>query len=278
MKTGIRNYYLDTYGLEDGARKMAADGYECIDFNFQNTETNYYEAREEDFLEEMLKIKKTFSQNGITVNQIHGPWRFPQDGTEYDRAERFGKMTKAMVMAKHLGAKFMAVHPLMPFGANSPENPEEVFNINKRYFEALAKVGAGLGVTVCLENTPFPDFPLARCEDILHLVKEINSPFLKMCFDTGHANILGEPIYQTIKDIGYDTLKILHCHDNDGKNDQHLPPYEGVIDWSELAEALFDIGYDGALCFETDPTKYPNAIDKEDGESRLSRITKLIAG
>ena len=278
MKLGIRNYYLDTYGLEEGAKRMAEDGYECIDFNFSNTETRYYEAREEDFLEEMIKIRKTLTKNNITVNQIHGPWRFPKDGTEDDRAERFGKMTKAMVMAKHLGTKYMAVHPLMPYGANSAENPEEVYSINKKYFEALAKVGSGLGVVVCLENTPFPEFPLSRCEAILRLVKDINSPYLKMCFDTGHSNILGEPIAETLRLLGKDIVKILHCHDNNGVNDAHLPPYEGIIDWSEVAEGLYDIGFDGVLNLETEPSKYSDTADAKEKEARLSKIGKLIAG
>ena len=277
MKLSIRNYYLDTYGLEEGARKMAEDGYECVDFNFQNTETHYYEAREEDFLEEMIKIKKTLAKNGISVNQIHGPWRFPKDSTEDDRAERFGKMTKAMVMAKHLGAKYMAVHPLMPFGITG-ENPEEVYNINKRYFEALCKVGAGLGVTVCLENTPVPVFALSRCEDILRLVKEINSPYLKMCFDTGHSNILSEPIGETVRLIGRDFLKILHCHDNDGENDSHLPPYEGTVDWAEFCEGLYDIGFDGVINLETEPTKYRAKDTPREAEIDLSKIGKLLAG
>ena len=176
MEIGIRNYYIDRYGLEAGAKRMAEHGYTAIDLQFMNTDTKYYSQREEDFLEEMYKIKRALSKEGIRVNQIHGPWRVPCDGTEDDRAERFGKMTKAMVMAKHLGAKFMAIHPLMPYGANSAENPEEVYSINKKYFEALGKVGAGLGVIVCLENTPFESFPLASTESIVKLVKDINHP------------------------------------------------------------------------------------------------------
>jgi len=276
MKIGISNYYLNTYGLEEGARRMSEHGYECIDFNFANTETEYYTAREEDFVANMMKIKNALSKYGISVNQIHGPWRFPKDETEDDRAEWFGKMTKAMVMAKHLGARYMAVHPLMPFGITN-KNPEEVYDINKRYFEALAKVGMGLGVTVCLENTPFPDFPLSRCEDILRLIKDIGSPYLKMCFDTGHANILDEPMEETIRLIGYENMKILHCHDNDGVNDTHLPPYEGNIDWSVFAEGLFEIGFDGVLSLETEPTKYADEADTGESENRLSKIGRLLA-
>ena len=185
-------------------------------------------------------------------------------------------MTKAMVMAKHLGAKYMAVTPLMPFGENSAESPDEVYAINKKYYEALAKVGAGLGVVVCLENTPYRDFPLSRCEEIQKLIRDVNSPYLKMCFDIGHAAILGDPISDTLRTLGGD-VKIITIHDNDGENDSHLPPYEGYIDWSDLAEGLFDVGFDGALILGTDPTRYPSGATAEN-EKELARIARLIAG
>ena len=277
MKIGIRNYYLDKYGFNDGAKIMSEHGYEFVDFNFTNTENEYYTAREEEFLQNMLGIKKALSAHGIKVNQIHGPWRAPvNDFTEDDRAERFGKMTKALVMAKHLGAKYMAVHPLMPYGVNSPENPEEVYNINKRYYEALAKVGAGLGVTVCLENMPFEDFPLSSTDKILSLLRDINHTNLKFCFDTGHANILGESLGESVRKAG-ELLKIIHVHDNDGIHDAHLPPYEGNIDWADFAEGLYDVGFDGVFSLETEPSKYTGE-NSEENEKSLARIAKLIAG
>lgn len=277
MKIGIGSYYLDKYGLEDGAKRMADDGYECADLSFANTETEYYTKREEDFIESMYEIKRALKKHGVSVHQIHGPRRTPAiDQTEDDRAERFGKMTKAMVMAKHLGARYMAVHPLMPFGQYSAENPDEVYAINKKYYEALAKVGAGLGVVVCLENTPLRDFPLSRSEDILRLVLDISSPYLKICFNTGHAAIMGEPIGETLRLLGKE-VKILHINDNDGENDSHLPPYEGIIDWSDLAEGLFDIGFDGVFSMSTTPSLYPTGTPEEN-EKELSKIAKLIAG
>ena len=40
-------------------------------------------------------------------------------------------------------------------------------------------------------------------------------------------------------------------HDNDGRNDQHLFPYMGVMDWDRFVKGLKDAGYKGALSFET---------------------------
>ena len=285
MKIGITNYYIDKYGLDDGISRMANHGYTDIDFQVTNVNTEFYTLREEDFLTLVLDIKRKFKEHGITVNQIHGPWPYPSNNsTEDQRAELFGMMTKALVVAKHLGAKYMAIHPLMPYGVNSPENPEEVYNINKRYYTALAKVAHGLGVTVCLENMSFKSFPLASSEMILKLIKDINHPFLRLCFDTGHAHVLGENLGDAVRNIGKDYLKVIHAHDNFGDEDSHRVPYDGSIDWADFAEGLYDIGFDGVFSLETEPISSEesnNGISTEQIEAKeleLAKIAKLIAG
>lgn len=285
MKVGITDYYINTYGLDEGAKKMAEHGYSCIDFQLANTDTEYYTAREEDFMSLVMGVRRTFEKHGISVHQIHGPWCNPRlDSTEDERAELFGKMAKALVIAKHLGAKYMVVHPLMPYGTNSDEKPDEVYEINKRYFSALANVAHGLGVTICLENMPFEKFPISNSESVLSLIKDIDHPCLKMCFDTGHAFLLGENLGDSVRRIGKNYLKAINVHDNLGDKDEHLPPYEGYIDWGDLAEALYDIDFDGVFSLETAPISkkdIENGISKEkieEKEQELAKVAKLIAG
>lgn len=285
MKTGISNYYLDKYGLDEGAERMAAHGYSAVDYNFADTDSIIYSEREEKFISMLYEIKRKLEASGLFVNQIHGPWRWPiNDSTEDDRAERFGKMTKALVIAKHLGAKYMALHPLMPFGQDSMEKSEEIYNINVKFFSALANVAKSLGVIICLENLPFKSFPISRTEDILTLIERIDHPNIKMCFDTGHAHILGEHLSDSIRLIGKDRLRILHIHDNNGVDDAHLHPYDGTIDWSDVAEGLYDIGYDGVFSLETMPIISNDSERKikekeiEEKELELARIARLIAG
>ena len=285
MKIGITDYYIKRYGLDEGAKRMAEHGYSCIDFQLTNPDTEYYTTREEDFMSLVMGVRRTFEKHGISVHQIHGPWQNPnKDSTEDERAELFGKMAKALVIAKHLCAKYMVVHPLMPHGVNSDENPDEVYEINKRYFSALANVAQGLGVTVCLENTPFEKFPLAKTEKLISLIKDIEHPCLKMCFDTGHAFLIGENLGDSVRQIGKNYLKAINVHDNLGDKDTHLPPYEGYIDWSDFAEGLYDIDFDGVFSLETAPVSekdIEDGISKEviqEKEQELARVAKLIAG
>ena len=104
-----------------------------------------------------------------------------------------------------------------------------------------------------------------------------------MTFDTGHANMFDGSIGDKIRYAG-DLIKIMHVHDNDGTADQHLNPYGGNIDWADLAEALFDIGYAGVLNLETNPVskkQLEEGISDEEitkAEKSLAKTARLIAG
>jgi len=282
MKPGIRDYYIKHYGDTEGAKRMAEHGYAYLDFQLADTESEYYKKKDESFLLAVNAKRKELKSAGIEVYQIHGPWRVPQDATDEDRAERFEKMTKAMVIAKYLGAKYMAVHPLMPYGADSPDNPEEIYAINKKYYTALANVAKNLGVTVCLENMPFRNFPLSSPRALGDFIRDIGSESLKMCFDTGHANMFEGSVGDMLREVS-DLVKILHLHDNLGDEDSHLPLYEGNIDWADFAEALFDIGFDGPVSLECSPVRDVDfeTLSKEEilkRELQLAGYAKLIAG
>ena len=284
MKIGIGNYYLEKYGLSEGARLMAEDGYEFADLNFQDVESEFYTSGEDGFFMLAGRYRAALKKNGISVFQIHGPWRFPpKDGTEADRAELFGKMTKALGIARFFEAKYMAVHPLMPFGEHSAERPDEVYEINKRFFSALASVAGKLGVTICLENMPYMEFPLSETEKLLELICDIGSPHLKLCLDTGHANMFDKPIGAIIRDTGADYIKIIHVHDNLGDKDAHLPPYSGNVDWGEFCEALYDIGFAGVMNFETSAKRLEgysdmSAEEKREAERQVAKYAELLGG
>lgn len=279
MRIGIGHYYIKKYGMTEGAKRMAEHGYTCLDFPLANTKSEYYGLKGEGDLERtFLGIKRELAAHGVSVHQIHGPWLPLKDVTDEDRAERFEKMTVAMVVARHLGAKYMAVHPLLPFGTGR-DNPDEVININRNFYTAVANVGEKLGVYVCLENMPFPDFPLSTPEQITDFVKEINHRYLKVCLDIGHANLFPSPIGEHIRYIGKDLLAIIHAHDNYGECDSHNTPYDGTVDWADCMEALYDIGFDGVFNLEAEPaSKTDSPEEAERAELELAKTAKLLAG
>ena len=114
--------------------------------------------------------------------------------------------------------------------------------------------------------------PVNAPGELLYYINYFSSPYVKCCYDSGHANIMGKYFYhadnsRTEKDpakykptfheivwfeglkLEEDTLGLLaphvvtcHLHDNDGYGDNHtLPgcPGRGTINWKRILKQLF---------------------------------------
>lgn len=278
LKIGIINTAYGVYELERAAEKIAAHGYDCIDYQgFINIETDFFRLSEEEFHAELLRQKTLFSSHGLEVSQAHAPWRTPKDGDPEERRKWIDAMKKSIRGTHTLGCTRFIVHPLMPY-MDTAENPDEVWQMNEAFLADLADYAKGYGITVCLENMPFPVFPIATVEDDLKMLSKLERDNLKICLDTGHAAIFnGSDVASAVRTVA-DKLEAVHIHDNMGKSDEHLIPGDGIIDWDAFAEALKEIGFDKVVSLEasTDHGKYP----EEEWERRdlaLAETAKSIA-
>lgn len=258
MKIGITAGSYDRYGLREGARRARLHGYDCFDFGgFIHTETEFFRLPEAEFKAELVRQRGLFEAAGIEVWQAHAPWCCPErDLMPEGRAEQLDCYLKAVRGAGYIGATHFVIHAIMPFGMNSPESPELMWDINAEFMARLAEEAREYGVRhIDVENLPFPLLPINHPSQCLEFAKrmnrETNSDIFKVCLDTGHANFCGEDPAEAVRMLGYEYLGALHVHDNDGKADQHRTPGEGNIDWEDFSDALSEIGFDGCFSYET---------------------------
>ena len=279
MKLGITSGYFTKYGVAEGAKRLKAHGYDCTDYqNFINTETDFFRLPEKDFEKVLLEEKKIVADAGIFIHQTHGPWRHPtKDFHEEDRAERLASMSKAIRGTAYLGCDKFIIHPIMPFGSNSAEQPDVMKAINFEFMSRLTEVAKEYGVIICYENMPFPLLPITTAKHVADFAKQINSENFKVCLDTGHCLVCGESPADAVRYIGKDLLAAMHVHDNDGKGDRHRIPGEGIADWNAYADALYEIGFDGVFSLETEiPAGHPDE-EQERLERELALLGKKLA-
>lgn len=245
---GYGRYGADTY------QKVAAHGYSCTDFNLSNTEAAPYTLSRAEAEAFLLRERELAAAAGVTIWQVHGPWRWPpKDFSREDRAERMEKMKWALWACSVLSCKNYVIHPLMPYGMEDlgGEYEKETWNLNLAFMRELVAEAEKYGITVCLENMPMPRFSIATPEAILRFVKEIDAENFRICLDTGHV-----AVYRKSLDLAEETrrlgkyIRVLHVHDNLFGQDMHLTPYSGSIDWPAFAQALRDIGFDGVFSLE----------------------------
>ena len=268
MDIGI-SFNPRAYGGEKMYKILSEAGFKAIDFGMANVALDpYYNLPEEEWIEYTKRQRKQIEDLGMYVNQVHGPWKYPpRDGTPEERDELFGKICITLHAAQVIGAKYMVIHPIMPFGAETmpPEKKDENYAINMEFFRRVCDEAGKRDIIVCLENMPMVGFGIARPREIYEFIKDMNHPNMKMCLDTGHATFFKDvDLVSDILKYG-DVIKTLHIHDNKGVLDDHTYPYFGDIDWDGIAKSLKAVGYDGVFNLETDnpSRKLPLEIQAE---------------
>lgn len=104
----------------------------------------------------------------------------------------------------------------------------------RRAVDLLAPEAERLGITLALENG-FVGYQASNAE-LLALVTEIAHPAVGICYDSGHAHMMGDAA-AILRDFSPQVVTV-HLHDNDGTADQHLLPGHGTLAWPEVAAAL----------------------------------------
>ena len=115
-----------------------------------------------------------------------------------------------------------------------------------RSLEELSPVAQRYGVRLAVEVIPNALSTPAALVDLIE--SDIDADNLGICMDVGHARLMGDVIDAIETCSGH--LITTHLHDNRGRNDDHLVPGKGVIDWDATLLALQKIGYDEVWMLE----------------------------
>lgn len=114
--------------------------------------------------------------------------------------------------------------------------------------ETLAKAGEyaeQAGVTLVVEYlNRFECYFLNCADDCARFCREVDHPFVKMMYDTFHANIEEKDLGEAIRTCADQTVHV-HISENDRST-----PGEGHVDWNTTFAALKETGYDGWFMIE----------------------------
>lgn len=94
------------------------------------------------------------------------------------------------------------------------------------------------GVTICVENTTSE---MGDPSYLRAFVDETRLTGLRFNFDIGHAHLSdfqeAERIEKSFSPLR-ELVASVHLHDNHGEKDEHLPPFDGTIDWPAAITTL----------------------------------------
>jgi len=144
-------------------------------------------------------------------------------------------------MCAYLGGKVVVVHQS---SLGLDENTNDFGHVCQ-----LAQYAEDRGVHIALENGNF--------QILRRVVSQVDlfSPQggLGVCIDVGHANLcqaeFESPIERFLDEFHW-RLVHLHLADNFGKNDDHLAPGEGAIDWRKVVSKLEQLHFRAGATLE----------------------------
>ena len=192
--------------------------------------------------ETVREIASWFSGHKMKLHSVHAPTsRDFSPGRESGspvsvsdlepvrRLDAVDEIKRALEVAEKIPFEVMVLH----FGGSRDSDDPRRWDVAFTSLETLAIFARQRGVTLALENTPSE---MATPGNLRNFLEQTRLPGLRLCFDSGHAQIDGGAV-AAIETMGALAVTA-HLHDNHGEKDEHLLPYAGAIEWEKLLRAM----------------------------------------
>jgi sugar phosphate isomerase/epimerase len=235
----------------DHLLEIAAHGFEAVELFATGTHVAYANPTVVADLQEWL------ADAGLTLHGIHapvgehfangrwGPLFSLASADEETRTRALAEAELALYVARRIPCEVFVVHLGLPRATN-PTAADNSRQAARRSIEALERLAAPLGVRVALEIIPNE---LSRADALVHFIEQVlDGASSGICLDFGHAHMDGD-LVDAIETVS-EHIVTTHVHDNRGRTDDHLLPFDGTIDWPAALTSLQKIGYEGTLLFE----------------------------
>ena len=194
---------------------------------------------------QITELGHWFRESELKLNSLHSPMYndeiWGRSGphsvitiTEPIKSKRLpmvDEIKRALEIAETIPFKYLIQH----MGVSGEEFDLYKFDAAFSAIEQLSLFARQRGVEILLENIPNELSSASRLQQF----EELTHVGLNYCFDTGHANMGKgvEPEFLLMKP----RIRSTHVHDNNGKDDIHLPPLGnegGTIDWKNTMQLL----------------------------------------
>jgi sugar phosphate isomerase/epimerase len=226
-------------------------------------------------------IRQCLEQHGLRISNINGfmmnavadprqPYWHPSwiEPDCHYRAIRREHTKRALQLAKELGAPSIQTEPGGPLQTDqSWHAATDIF-----YEEIMPCVELAEQLEVFLLIEPEPGLMIETFEQYLEFANRINSPWIGLNFDIGHAFCVGQDPQHWIPKMAAHT-KHYHLEDIAAtRRHAHLVPGQGVIDFPAVLREIAISGYHGWITVEL----YPYIDDPDGAGLEAKRLLEEI--
>ena len=200
-------------------------------------------------VDRLIRLRDLASEYGITLTAGHGP-SASQNLASADPAVQARAISfyVDLLQRLHLLGIRTVGGGLYSYWPVDYSKPIDKAGDWRRSVANVRKVGAlarDLGIDYCLEVlNRFEGYLLNTAAEAVRFVDEVGLPNVRVMLDTFHMNIEEDSFAGAIRQAGH---RLGHFHT--GEANRRVPG-KGRIPWQEIAGALQEIGYEGAMVME----------------------------
>ena len=226
MKLGLEWDYRSCEDIETQARRIKDHGFDATFLDLE--------------IDRIDKIMNELAKNGIECESYHAPFRGVNDMWIAGEAGEImlQRICQCVDDCKHYDVPVAVVH------LSSGRTPPRMNDVGFERYDRLMEHADKKGVILAYENVRRLDFLSYALE---------NYPKAGFCWDVGHEACYYNGI--ELMPLFGKRIVSLHLHDNmavyDG--DEHMFPYDGVIDMDKAAKHLALSPYSGSVMLEVTP-------------------------
>ena len=244
MKHGIYYAYWEQEWAADYLpyiEKAAMLGFDILEI--AATPLSSYSERQ------MGDIRSCAAENGIQLTCGHGP-RFDQNLASPDpaiRANAKAFYTDLLQRLQKMDIRLLGggIYSYWPVDYSKPIDKAGDWGRSVEGVREIAGVAGDCGVRYCLEVlNRFEGYLINTAAEGARFASQVGHPSVRIMLDTFHMNIEEDSIGGAIRTAG-DALGHFHT----GECNRRVPG-KGRTPWREIADALHDIRYDGAVVME----------------------------
>ena len=275
MRFGISTHLFHDQRLtREHLEQIAAHGFEAIEVFATRTHFDYHDPSA------IARLGEWLNETGLGLHGIHAPIVHSMNGGDKwgeaisnavgDSARRQAAVREAeaaLNIARAIPTDVFVVHLGTPTVQGGENSRAAAF----RSVEDICRAAEPIGVRVALEVIPNPLSDAASLVTMLE--RDLESSSAGICLDFGHAFLMGD-VADTIETVA-EHLITTHVHDNKGKQDEHLVPFAGRINWDMALMTMQKVGYDGTYLMELANTGSPADVLQQAKAAR-TRFEKLL--
>jgi sugar phosphate isomerase/epimerase len=279
MRFGISTHLYHDRRLErDHLTQIAGYGFEAVELFATRSHFDYHDE------EAIDRLAGWLAQTGLTLESVHAPitdhfgkgdqWAATYSTALADGAARQAAVQeaeKSLQIAGRIPFRTLVVHLGTPAAKNNPGDNNRGAAV--RSAEDICRRAESLGIRVALEVIPNALSTPASLVSIVE--RDLDTTYAGICLDFGHAFMGGE-VPDAVETVA-EHLIATHVHDNHGREDEHLVPYFGSIDWEAALVTMQKIGYEGTYMMELANTGSPAVVLEEARRARQRFERALLA-